>query len=68
MKRIKEKPDDLDITMPSGEMRPVGYIIMRHSVRLSRPVQAYNRWIDKVPEAYKETIGTDETIKSVEEI
>lgn len=66
-KRIEEKPDELDIEMPSGKMEPVGYIIMRHSVRLSRPVQAYNRWIEKVPGTYQQLIDPD-TRKSAEDI
>ena len=66
-KRIEEKPAELDITMPSGKMTPVGYVIMRHSVRLSRPVQAYNRWIEKVPGTYKESIEITDK-KSADEI
>lgn len=51
--RIEKRPQNLDIALPSGNMKPAGYVVMRHSVRLSRPVQAYSRWIDKVPSIYK---------------
>ena len=50
--RAKRKPEALDIELPSGRMKPLGYVIMRHSIRLSRPVQAYRRWIDKIPSEY----------------
>lgn len=54
--RLTKKPDDLDIVLPSGTMEPAGYVIMRHSVRLDRPVQAYSQWIDKMPSTYKQSV------------
>ena len=55
-KRIDEKPEDLDINLPSGAMQPLGYIVMRHSVRLDRPVQAFQRWIKKIPAEYRRAV------------
>ena len=37
-------------------MKPLGYIVMRHSVRLDRPVQAFQRWIAKIPSEYREFV------------
>ena len=54
--RINKKPVDLDIPLPQGNMQPAGYVIMRHSVRLYRPVQAYNRWIQKMPSTYQQSV------------
>ena len=54
--RAQKKPEGLDIELPSGNMSPVGYVIMRHSMRLSRPVQAYGRWIDKMPSEYANAV------------
>ena len=48
------KPDDIEL--PSGKMEPVGYIIMRRSVRLAGPVRAYSRWIEKIPDTYRQLI------------
>ena len=55
--RAQRKPEALDIELPSGDMKPVGYVIMRHSIRLSRPVQAYRRWIDKMPSEYANAVA-----------
>ena len=55
-KRIEEKPEDLDINLPSGTMQPLGYIVMRHSVRLDRPVQAFQRWIKRIPVEYRQAV------------
>ena len=54
--RVARKPEALDIKLPSGNMTPLGYVIMRHSIRLSRPVKAYARWIDKIPSEYAEAV------------
>lgn len=54
--RIDRKPKGLDIDLPDGTMEPLGYIVMRHSTRSNRPVQAFRRWIDKVPLEYRKSI------------
>ena len=36
----------------------LGYVIVRHSIRLYRPVQAYGRWIDKIPVEYANAVTT----------
>jgi len=41
-----------DLLLPSGTIEAVGYIVLRHSIRLDRPVKAFDRWIAKIPEAY----------------
>lgn len=33
-------------------MEPIGYVIQQHSVRLNRPVKAFDKWVNKMPEAY----------------
>lgn len=33
-------------------MRPIGYIVMQHAVRLDRPVKAYGRWMQRIPAVY----------------
>jgi cellulose biosynthesis protein BcsQ len=42
-----------ELEMPAGAMRPVGYIVMQHAVRLDRPVKAYARWMQRIPDAYR---------------
>ena len=41
-------------------MQPIGYIVMQHGLRDSRPVQAYKRWMDRIPRVYREAV-LDET-------
>ena len=37
-------------------MQPVGYILMRHSIRLDRPVKAFDRWMAKMPKVYLDSV------------
>ena len=54
--RIDKKPEELEFDLPKGSMQSLGYIIMRHAIRLSRPVQAYARWIEKIPSKYRKSV------------
>lgn len=45
-----------DVGMPAGTMRPIGYVVMQHAVRLDRPVKAYARWMARIPEVYAEAV------------
>lgn len=49
---------DQNLLLPEGRIQPVGYIIMQHAERLSRPVRAYERWANRIPEDYsREVLG-----------
>lgn len=42
--------------LPEGDMAPAGYIAMRHRVRLTRPVQAYIRWLEQIPQEFRRSV------------
>lgn len=50
-KRLENWPSH-SFALPAGEMQPLGYIAQQHSVRLSRPVKAYDKWINRMPSTY----------------
>ena len=44
----------IDFDIPTGEMRPIGYVVNQPgSVRLDRPVQAYEKWTKRIPNDYR---------------
>ncbi|MHB1543736.1 MAG: ParA family protein [Gammaproteobacteria bacterium] len=53
-----------DLSIPSGDMRPAGYVLMQHAVRLDRPVKAYDRWMARIPAVYREAV-LDEKVEKV---
>ncbi len=50
-KRIDNWPSPV-FPLPRGSMQPLGYIVQQHSVRLSRPVKAYDKWVNRMPSVY----------------
>jgi chromosome partitioning protein len=50
-----------DFELPHGRMNPLGYILQQHSVRLSRPVKAYDKWVNRMPAVYHESVLQDST-------
>lgn len=48
-----------DLDLPGGGMQPIGYVVLQHAVRLNRRAIAYERWIDRIPRAYRESVVGD---------
>lgn len=45
-----------DISMPKGEIRPIGYVVMQHGFRDSRPVKANQQWMNRIPSVYRQAV------------
>lgn len=52
----RERNPVVDLEVPEGAMRPIGYIVMQHAVRLDRPVKAYRRWMERIPSVYGKAV------------
>jgi chromosome partitioning protein len=50
------KSPDPDLALPPGRIESLGYVVMQHGMRENRPPKAYQRWIDRFPRAYRESI------------
>ena len=56
--RVRRRPADSDLSLPAAEIHPAGFIVMQHAVRVGRPVQAYQKWITRIPGVYRtEALG-----------
>jgi chromosome partitioning protein len=53
--RLTRKPTSA-LDLPAGSMEPSGYVIMRHSVRMDRPAQAFGKWMARIPTQYAEAV------------
>jgi hypothetical protein len=40
-------------------MRPLGYVVLQHAVRLDRPVKAYDRWLRRIPTEFRRSVLGD---------
>jgi hypothetical protein len=54
---LPKVPEGLDA--PRGAMASLGYVIMQPSVRLDRPVRAYERWLSRIPAVYQKAVLED---------
>ena len=55
-----------DISMPKGQMKPSGYVVMQHGLRDNRPVKAYLRWMDRIPDIYRNSVLDDAVSSNVD--
>ncbi|WP_055481541.1 ParA family protein [Sphaerimonospora mesophila] len=44
------------IPAPPGTMIPLGYVIMQPIMRLDRPVKAYERWLERIPNVFADSV------------
>ena len=54
--RVERRPHVQDLDLPSADIVPAGYVVMQHAVREGRPVQAYQKWIRRIPEVYRKEV------------
>ena len=52
--RVPKAPSGFEV--PPGSMRPAGYVVLQHGVRLDRVVGAYDRWLQRVPAEYRVSV------------
>jgi cellulose biosynthesis protein BcsQ len=60
-RQTKDKSRVKDLPLPSGSMQPMGYVLMQHAIRDKRPVASYERWMRRIPEAYRTAVLDDRT-------
>ena len=53
--RLEKNPVE-ELELPAGIIQSIGYIVLRHSIRLDRPVKAFDRWIARIPSTYAEAV------------
>ena len=57
--RRKDNWNKPDFPIPEGDMKPIGYIMQQHGVRLERPVKAYDKWVNRMPKEYARNLLED---------
>lgn len=59
--RLDRRPSDSGLALPAGDITPAGYVVMQHAVRADRPVKAYQKWMERIPEVYRKEVLNDDT-------
>lgn len=58
-RKRKDNWQQSEFALPAGAMKPIGYVVQQHGVRLSRPVKAYDKWVNRMPEEYARNLLGD---------
>lgn len=53
--RLRKLPDGIE-DHPTGQMHPLGYVVMQHTIRQDRPVRAYDRFMQRIPATYSDSV------------
>lgn len=56
-----------DLSMPKGTMKPSGYVVMQHGILEMGPVKSYKRWMDRIPQVYREAV-LEERVTSLPQV
>lgn len=54
-KRKNENPDKT-LLLPNSKIKPLGYVIMQHGIKESRPVKSYLKWANRIPRVFCESV------------
>ncbi|MCC5622962.1 ParA family protein [Nostoc sp. CHAB 5715] len=55
-KYILSKNHTTNLSLPSGDIQPIGYVVWQMPMRLDRPAKVYNRAIFEIQNTYREVI------------
>ena len=61
----QERANYPSFTLPRGNMEPIGYLCQQHGVRLDRPVIAYDKWVQRIPRVYRESVLNETSTQNV---
>ena len=56
-----------NFTLPIGKMQAVGYLCQQYSVRLDRPVIAYDKWVQRIPAVYRESVLNEHLLTEIKQ-
>lgn len=57
-KRREENPAP-DLDLPNSKIKALGYIVMQHGIKESRPVKSYLKWANRIPQVFKQFVSKE---------
>lgn len=55
-----------ELPIPQGHTQPKGYVVLQHPVRLDRPVLAFRKWMEHIPQTYHSLVLQEKDYQSVD--
>lgn len=44
------------LELPTGNIKPIGYVVMQHGTKESRPVKSYFKWLNSIPGVFRKFV------------
>ncbi len=54
---VERRKLELDFPLPMGRPSPLGYVSQQFSIYRQAPAEAYSRWLDQIPAAYRTEVA-----------
>jgi len=55
IERLAKNPEP-SLQLPKGKMYPLGYVVMQHGIKESRPVKSYLAWANRIPQVFRQFV------------
>jgi cellulose biosynthesis protein BcsQ len=62
--RTSRNPEP-SLLLPTGLIRPLGYVVMQHGIKESRPVKSYLKWLNRIPNVFREYVLKRKSIEGL---
>jgi len=53
--RLMKNPEP-ELELPKGDVSPLGYVVMQHGIKESRPVKSYLAWANRIPQVFRQFV------------
>ncbi|MCU0340412.1 MAG: AAA family ATPase [Spirosomaceae bacterium] len=63
--RRKIENPDADLKLPDAAIEPLGYVIMQHGIKESRPVKSHLKWANRIPRVFMEAVLKEELLNDI---
>ena len=64
-KESQESQEHSDFKLPCSAMQPIGYLCQQYGERLKRPVMAYDKWVNRIPEEYRRSVRNEQNVQNI---
>jgi cellulose biosynthesis protein BcsQ len=62
-----ETQDHPNFQLPQGKMQPIGYLCQQYNMRLDKLVNAYDKWVNRIPNIYRKFILNEEINNNIKQ-
>jgi chromosome partitioning protein len=62
--RSNRNPEQ-SLELPSGIMKPIGYVVMQHGIKERRPVKSYLSWANRIPQVFRQNVLKESILTNI---